>query len=172
MSLSHLLHSHCLVSSRTMLFFWVRDESWLHDKTSWWLWRRLARRFKSQRTVTEVLKMPLKVQGFSFSQCWPTKKEYFFPSYFKSHLQWLLLTFSMYTSCIVIAVEYNKLNVQKKIIYMNINDNFLSDLIFFKSLKFFFVGNKTRICKTIAITIGYYCCCIIFPLLHFIAFTF
>ena len=44
----------------------------------------------------------------------------------------------MYTSCIVIAVEYNKLNVQKKIIYMNINDNFLSDLIFFKSLKFFF----------------------------------
>ena len=79
----------------------------------------------------------------------------------------------MYTSCIVIAVEYNKLNVQKKIIYMNINDNFLSDLIFFKSLKFFFFeGNKTRICKTIAITIGYYCCCIIFPLLHFIAFTF
>ena len=114
----------------------------------------------------------LKVQGFSFSQCWPTKKIFFFPSFFKSHLQWLLLTFSMYTSCIVIAVEYNKLNVQKKIIYMNINDNFLSDLIFFKSLKFFFVGNKTRICKTIAITIGYYCCCIIFPLLHFIAFTF
>ena len=45
----------------------------------------------------------------------------------------------MYTSCIVIAVEYNKLNIQKKIIYMNINDNFLSDLIFFKSLKFFFL---------------------------------
>ena len=45
----------------------------------------------------------------------------------------------MYTSCIVIAVEYNKLNVQKKIIYMNINDNFLSDLIFFKSLKIFFL---------------------------------
>ena len=75
----------------------------------------------------------------------------------------------MYTSCIVIAVEYNKLNFQKKIIYMNIDDNFLSDLIFFKSLDFFFVGNKTRICKTIAITIGYYCCCTIFPyyiLLH------
>ena len=111
----------------------------------------------------------LKVQGFSFSQCWPTKKNIFFPSFFKSHLQWLLLTFSMYTSCIVIAVEYNKLNVQKKIIYMNINDNFLSDLIFFKSLEFFFVGNKTRICKTIVINIGYYCCCIIFPyyiLLH------
>lgn len=82
-SLSHLLHSHCLVSSRTMLFFWVRDESWLHDKTSWWLWRRLARRFKSQRTVTEVLKMPLKVQGFSFSQCWPTKKIFFFPFLFQ-----------------------------------------------------------------------------------------
>lgn len=78
----------------------------------------------------------------------------------------------MYTSCIVIAVEYNKLNFQKKIIYMNIDDNFLSDLIFFKSLDFFFVGNKTRICKTIAITIGYYFCCTIFPLLHFIACTF
>lgn len=34
----------------------------------------LARRFKSQKTVTEVLKIPLKVQGFGFSQCWPTKK--------------------------------------------------------------------------------------------------
>ena len=43
----------------------------------------------------------------------------------------------MYISCIVIVVEYNKLNVQKKIIYMNIDDNFLSDLIFFKSLDFF-----------------------------------
>ena len=43
----------------------------------------------------------------------------------------------MYISCIVIVVEYNKLNVQKKIIYMNIDDNFLSDLILFKSLDFF-----------------------------------
>ena len=84
-SLSHLLHSHCFVSSRTMLFFWVRDESRLHDKTSWWLWRRLARRFKSRKTVTEVLKMPLKVQGLGFSQCWPTKKIIFSLS-FSNHI--------------------------------------------------------------------------------------
>lgn len=117
------------------------------------------------------LENALKSPRLRFFTMLTNQKNNFFPFFFKSHLQWLLLTFSMYTSCIVIAVEYNKLNVQKKIIYMNIDDNFLSDLIFFKSLDFF-VGNKTRICKTIAITIGYYCCCIIFPLLHFIACTF
>lgn len=138
MSLSHLLHSHCFVSSRTRLFFgWGMKAGCMIRPVDGYK-GDLARRFKSRKTVTEVLKIPLKVQGFGFSQCWPTKKNNFFPFFFKSHLQWLLPTFSMYTSCIVIAVEYNKLNFQKKIIYMNIDDNFLSDLIFFKSLDYFF----------------------------------
>lgn len=111
-SLSHLLYSHCFVSSHTMLFFWVLDESRLHDKTSWWLWRRLSQEVQVMKNCYWSLENTLKSPRLRFFTMLTNQKNNFFPFFFKSHLQWLLLTFSMYTSCIVIAVEYNKLNVQ------------------------------------------------------------
>lgn len=151
------------------LFFWVRDESRLHDKTSWWLWRRLTRR--SRKTVTEVLKMPLKVQGLGFSQCWPTKK-IIFPFLFQ-------ITFTVINTDLfhvhILHSDCSRIQqteCSKKDYLYEYWWQLPFWLNFFQKLRFFFVGNKTRICKTIAITIGYYCCCIIFPLLHFIACTF
>lgn len=84
-SLSHLLHSHCFVSSRTRLFFgWGMKAGCMIRPVDGYK-GDLARRFKSRKTVTEVLKIPLKVQGFGFSQCWPTKKIIFFLS-FSNHI--------------------------------------------------------------------------------------
>lgn len=110
--ISHLLYSHCFVSSCTMLFFGVLDESRLHDKTSWWLWRRLSQEVQVTKNCYLSLENTLKSPRLRFFTMLTNQKNNFFSFFFKSHLQWLLLTFSMYTSCIVIAVEYNKLNVQ------------------------------------------------------------